>query len=154
MRGRKPIPPEMHIAMGTYRADRHGGRQAQPREGIPRCPSHLDKTARVEYRRVSRLLAECRVITEADLVPLACYAQAWSRLVEAEGRLKETGLVVKSPAGFPCISPYLSIVRGATEELRRWSVELGLTPSARTKIKAVPKQTAPRVSNRRNVEHG
>ena len=69
------------------------------------------------------------------MVALTCYAQAWGRLIEGEAKLKETGLVIKSPAGFPCISPYLSIVRGTSEELRKWASELGLTPSSRTKIK-------------------
>ena len=141
-RGRKKIPAEMHILAGTFRADRHNADAPKPKEGIPPAPKHLDKVARAEYHRVARLLKKCRTITEADLAVLTCYASAWARLIEAEMQLKTTGLIVKSPAGFPCISPYLSIVRAASEELRKLAGELGLSPAARTKLKASPAATS------------
>ncbi len=137
-RGRKPIPAELHVLQGTFRPARHAGSTPHPTAGIPPCPKHLDAVARKEYRRVGKLLAETKTLTLVDMVGLACYAQAWSRLIEGETKLRETGLVIKSPAGFPCISPFLSVVRQATEELRKWSVELGMTPAGRAKIKAPP----------------
>jgi P27 family predicted phage terminase small subunit len=96
------------------------------------------------------LLAETRTLTLADRAGLSCYAQAWSRLIEGETGLRTTGLVIRTPAGFPAISPFLSIVRQATEELRKWSAELGLTPSSRTKIKAAPPEVSDLAHRNRN----
>lgn len=135
MRGRKPLSTEMHRLCGTYRENRHGGTTPQPTAGLAPPPKHLDAMAKKEFRRVGRLLADSGVVTLAELAALACYAQAWSRMIEAETKLRETGLVVKSPAGFPCISPYLSIATKAGEEIRKWASELGLTPAARTKLR-------------------
>ena len=141
-RGRKALPAALHMARGTYRPGRHNADAPEPAKGLLPPPDHLDDTAKAEYLRAGKLLDKCRTLTQADMVGLACYAAAWSRLIEGETKLKETGLVIKSPAGFPCISPYLSIVRQATEELRKWSSELGLTPAARTKLKAAPADTS------------
>jgi P27 family predicted phage terminase small subunit len=73
---------------------------------------------------------------------------AWSRSVEAENKLKETGLIIKSPAGFPQISPYVSIAVRAGEEIRKWAQELGLTPAARAKLKTPPKEPAATLPSR------
>jgi len=137
-RGRKPLPVEIHRLRGSFRADRHNVNAPQPTSGIPACPKHLNKTAKTEYRRVGKLLAACRVITEVDRAALAAYSQAWARLVQGEIKLHETGLIIKSPNGFPCLSPYLSVVRQAAEEVRRWAAELGLSPSARTRLHVEP----------------
>ena len=138
---RPPTPVAIHKLRGTFRRDRHGGEEPQPTAGLPVAPDHLDAQAADEYYRTGKLLADCRVLTQADKAALACYAAAWSRLIEAETKLRETGLIVKSPSGFPCISPYLSIVNRAAEEIRKWSGELGLTPSARSKLKITPAET-------------
>ena len=137
-RGRKGLPVQIHKLRGTFRPDRHNADAPAPAPGLVPAPAHLDKTGKQEYRRAGKLLLRMRTLTPADMAGLACYAAAWSRLIEAQTKLRETGLVIKSPAGFPCISPYLSIVRQATEELRKWSSELGLTPASRTKLKAAP----------------
>jgi P27 family predicted phage terminase small subunit len=137
-RGRRPTPTAILKARGTFREGRRNASEPQPAPGIPAAPPYLDKAAKTEYRRVAKLLAECGAITQADRAALAAYAAAWSRLVEAELKIRETGLVVRSPAGFPTTNPYFTVVRQAAEELRKWATELGLTPSSRTKIKTAP----------------
>jgi P27 family predicted phage terminase small subunit len=52
--------------------------------------------------------------------------------------VRKFGAIVKSPEkGFPMKSPYLSIADQALETMRKLLVEFGLTPSSRSRIKAL-----------------
>ena len=134
-KGRKPLPIELHRMLGTYRANRHSGVGPELPRKVPTSPKHLDKAAKVEYSRTAKLLARCRIITDADRAALACYAQAWSRMVDAENKLRITGLILKGPNGVVYQSPFLAIANRAGAEVRKWAAELGLTPAARCKLR-------------------
>jgi P27 family predicted phage terminase small subunit len=153
-RGRKPKPLEILKLDGSYRADRHNGNPPKSAAGIPPCPKHLDAIARKEYRRIAKIMSESKTVTQAELAALTCYAQSWSRMIEAEKQLKITGLIIKSPAGFPCISPFLSVANRAAEDLRKWGGELGLSPAARMKIKVEPADVAKIPSRQRRKIEG
>jgi P27 family predicted phage terminase small subunit len=46
------------------------------------------------------------------------------------------GTVVKSPEkGFPMKSPYLCVAEATLEQMRKFLVEFGLTPSSRSRIR-------------------
>lgn len=120
MRGRKPIP-----------------RPGAPSEGLsalPRCPAHLDETARKEWRRLATPLHEAGLLTVADRAALAAYCQAWSRWVEAEEQLRKTPALLKTPSGYVQQSPWLSVANKQLELMGRFMSELGLTPAARTRL--------------------
>jgi P27 family predicted phage terminase small subunit len=74
------------------------------------------------------------VLSSVDRAALAGYCQAYGRWVEAEEKLQSTGLIIKSPSGYPIHNPYLDIATRAMKELRSFAVEFGLTPSARTRL--------------------
>ncbi len=57
-------------------------------------------------------------------------------MVEAEERLKETPALVGTPRGCVQQSPWLSIANKQLELMRRYMVELGLTPAARSRVMA------------------
>lgn len=120
MRGRKPKPDAKAANV--------------PGRALPRCPSHLDEAARNEWRRLARPMHEAGVLTIADRGALAAYCQAWSRWVEAEEKLKETPMLLKSPSGYIQQSPWLSISNKQLEIMGRYMAELGLTPSARSRL--------------------
>ena len=110
----------------------------EPQEAgkVPTCPRHLDKEGRREWRRVARRMRETGTIEERDRALLAVYCQAWSRMIHAEGELAKTGPVVKSPSGYPILSPWLSVISQSTKTIDRMAVELGLSPVSRARIKA------------------
>jgi P27 family predicted phage terminase small subunit len=74
------------------------------------------------------------VLTVADRAALAAYCQAWARWVEAEEKLKETPMLMKTPSGYVQQSPWLSIANKQMELMCRYMSELGLTPVARTRL--------------------
>lgn len=103
---------------------------------LPRCPKHLQGEARKEWGRLGRKLVECGLFADIDIGALAIYCQAWSRWVEAEAKLAEFGIVVKSPSGYLQQSPYLSIANKAMEQMTRLLVEFGMSPASRSRVSA------------------
>ena len=54
--------------------------------------------------------------------------------MEAERKLQETPPLLKTPAGYVQVSPWLTIANKERELMARYMAELGLTPSARTRL--------------------
>jgi P27 family predicted phage terminase small subunit len=103
--------------------------------GTPTCPKHLNKGARAEWKRISAELSAAGLLTNVDRAALAAYCAAYSRWTEAEDSLAKFGLVIKTPkSGYPIPNPYVGIANTALEQMRRWAVEFGMTPSARSRI--------------------
>jgi len=113
-----------------------------PNGGLPRCPAHLDGAARKEWRRLAKPLYDCGILTVADRAAFAAYCQAYSRWVEAETKLKTTPMLIKTATGYIQHSPWLSISNKQLELMGRYMSELGLTPSARTRLADVLEETA------------
>lgn len=120
MRGRRP-----NVKPGAVKL---------PSNAVPRCPKHLDRVARNEWRRLAASMHEAGVLTIADRAALAAYCQAYSRWVEAEEKLKETPMLLKTPSSYVQQSPWLNIVNKQLEIMGRFMSELGLTPVARTRL--------------------
>jgi P27 family predicted phage terminase small subunit len=139
MRGRTPQPVAYHIANGTYRRDRHGG-TPQPQAAIPKAPAGMDAAARKLWRYYAPRLVKVRVLTELDREALATYCSAAARRAKAESEIAKTGEVVRSPAGFAAVSPWLNVANKAAEIMLRYGQELGLSAAARTRIRAAPQQ--------------
>lgn len=121
MRGRKPKPKAGTLAN-------------TPMAGLPRCPAHLNEAARKEWRRLATPLHEAGILTLADRAALAAYCQSYAHWVEAEEQLRKTPALLKSPSGYVQQSPWLSVANKQLELMGRYMSELGLTPSARTRL--------------------
>ncbi len=136
MRGRKPMATVTRLVTGNPGRRPLNEREAKPRSVIPDPPELLQGAALAEWLRVTPLLAEVGLIAKLDRAVLAGYCQAWGRWVDAEGELAKTGLIVRAPNGFPMQSPYLPIVNRALDQVRQMAEQIGLSGSARSRIKA------------------
>ncbi|QDV89501.1 Phage terminase, small subunit [Phycisphaerae bacterium RAS2] len=144
MRGRKPIPTAIKRARGNPGKRPLNDHEPQPARAIPSCPEFLDEAAREEWHRVTVLLDRSGILSEIDGTLLAGYCQAYSRWQYAERQLQKYGPVVLSPdKKFPLPSPYLAIANKALEQMHKFCVEYGMTPSSRSRVTTVPR----RVSN-------
>jgi P27 family predicted phage terminase small subunit len=128
-RGRKPI-----LQAGTL--------AGAPLGALPRCPSHLCAVARKEWRRLATPLHAAGILSLADRGALAAYCQAWARWVEAEQKLKETPMLIRTPSGYAQQSPWLSIANKQLELMGRYMSELGLTPVARARLPETVSRTS------------
>jgi P27 family predicted phage terminase small subunit len=79
----------------------------------------------------------CHLLSVADVVPLAAYCAAYSRWRIAEEALARTGgeLIIKTRVGVKQ-NPLVRIARGAADQMLYCAAQLGLTPSARSRIAA------------------
>jgi P27 family predicted phage terminase small subunit len=134
--GRKPKPTALKLIQGTYRPDRANANEPKPKPGIPLCPKFLQGEARETYRKVAKKLARIGLLTEIDEMALAMLCQSWAEYLEASEKLRETGMLVKSPNGFPMMNPYLVIANAAVKKVRALLVEFGMSPSSRSRISA------------------
>jgi P27 family predicted phage terminase small subunit len=111
--------------------------------GIPTCPSHLDKLAKAEWKRMAALLKPLGLLSHADRAAFAIYCQMWSRWVQAEEKIAETALTytTKDANGNPKAliqSPYVGIANRAAEICHKFLTEFGFTPSSKTRVAAAP----------------
>ncbi len=135
-RGRKPAPTIVKLMTNTRR-DRINQNEAKVPTGVPRCPPHLDKEAKAEWRRISKELSGAGLLSMVDRAALAAYCQLWSRWVEAENAVRKTGLILKGENGY-YQNPYLAVANKAMEKMCRVLTEFGMTPSSRSRVHAAP----------------
>jgi len=112
--------------------------EANPEPSIPECPEELSDEAKKEWERVSAELLPMGLLSRIDRAALAGYCQAWATWIEAQASLREYGVIIRSPSGFPMLSPYLSVANKAFEQMRMMLAEFGMSPSSRTRVHAVP----------------
>lgn len=134
MRGRKPKPTRLKLIDGNPGKRPINGREPQPPSAQPTCPAHLNPSAKAEWKRLARDLNRIGLLTLIDRAALAAYCQSYGRWVEAERKLKETPLLLKTPAGYVQHSPWLTIANKERELMAKYMAELGLTPSARSRL--------------------
>lgn len=137
MPGPPPQPTRIKSLRGNPGKRALNAGEPEPRRGVPSCPSHLDPAAKKEWRRVARLLEEVGLLTLVDRAALALYCAAWARWVDAEEKLAASGPVLKSATGRYYPNPLVAISRQAARDIRAWAMEFGLTPSARSRMRAV-----------------
>jgi len=143
MRGHKPKPTHLKLLEGNPGKRAINGAEPQPARGIPTCPAHLSPPAKAEWKRLAQDLHRIGLLTLVDRGALAAYCQSWGRWVEAERKLQETPPLLKTPAGYVQISPWLTIANKERELMARYMGELGLTPSSRSRL-AVQIPTGPK----------
>ena len=132
MRGRRPRATALKLLDGSL--DPRSAREVTPPRTRPSCPAHLTPTAKTEWKRLATVLHDLGLLTQIDRTVLAAYCQAYGRWVEAERRLAETPPLLKTPAGYVQMSPWIAISNKQVELMVRLMAELGLTPSARSRL--------------------
>lgn len=156
IRGRRPLPSRVKEMRGNPGHRPLNDAEPTLPPDMPPCPRHLSREARHEWRRMSRQLHEAGILTKIDRTALAAYCQLYARWVKAEQEVERLGEVVKAPTGYPIQNPYLSVANTALKLMHGYLVEFGMTPSARSRVKAKkPKdQTATRREKFLGIVHG
>ena len=144
LKGRTPKPTALKIKQGNP------GKRAlnrtepkTPRDESLRAPEYLSGAARREWLRLRKRLAPAGLLTPLDADILALYCQAHTRWVEAEEHVQRIGPVVKTKSGNLVPNPYLAIANRAMDQMLVYARELGMTPSARSRIQVAPTPTGP-----------
>lgn len=115
-------------------------REPQPPPAIPPCPEFLDPVAQAEWRRIAPHLKEEQLLTHIDRATLAAYCQCWARWQQAEAVIETEGLTITGPTGWVQPAPAVGISLKMLTAMKGYAVQLGLSPSARSRIQIdVPK---------------
>lgn len=142
-RGQKPIPTALHALRGTYSATRHGRDRAG--EPVPEgdlaaeAPEWMTPGQR-ECWAYAMAHAPAGLLKAIDRAMLAVWVEAEDRhrtAMQQQARLdagSSLPLLTKGRDGQPIASPYLRIIRQASETMLRAAVELGFSPAARPRL--------------------
>ncbi len=111
---RKRKPDNVHILAGTYNTTKHGDKKRKvviKSDGM-KAPGWLDKLGRAEWARIIELFKTQNIYTNADVAILAAYCNMYSVLQQ-------------DPESYSAAQ---------YTQLRMCAIELGLTPSSRSKL--------------------
>jgi P27 family predicted phage terminase small subunit len=141
--GRPPIPTALKILAGNPGKRPVNDREPKLEIRAPECPEHLDDVARREWDRVAAILLRMRVLTEADEIALANLCMTYSTLIDAQTKLKASGLLCKTQSGYVQANPLLSVVNKCINIINKIQSEFGLTPAARVRLHAEASEEKP-----------
>jgi len=134
--GRKPKPTRLKLITGNPGKRPLNKKEPKPKQTVPACPDFVQGEARKTWQKISKKLHRIGLLTEIDGMALAVLCQSWAEYLEASAKLRETGMLVKSPNGYPMMNPYLSISNQAVKKVRSLLAEFGMSPSSRSRITA------------------
>lgn len=135
MAGRRPKPTALKKLAGN--PGKRPLNNAEPKYPLinTRPPRFLDLEARRIWRKMLGELSAAGVLTQVDEAMLAVFCQTWSTYVSAVKRLHEEGDIIVTEKGSAYKHPLVMIRDTAADQLRKFAVEFGLTPSSRSRIK-------------------
>jgi P27 family predicted phage terminase small subunit len=143
MRGRKPVPTELHVLSGTYRSTRHGrDRRGEPvadGELAPLAPSWMSESQQEGWRYAIEH-APRGLLKPIDAGVLSIWVIAEDdhrRASEAQARLDRDNalpMLTKDGKGNPAVSPYQVIKKNAALLMLKSASELGFSPASRPRL--------------------
>lgn len=133
-RGRPPKPTALKVLEGNPGKSPLNQNEPKPEKKAPNCPSWLLPDAKKEWRRLSKELEAMGLLTRIDMAAFAGYCQAYARWKEAEEFISKHGSILKTASGYIQQIPQVSIAQQNLKQMRNFCSELGLTPSARSRL--------------------
>jgi len=142
MRGKRPKPTALKRLTGNPGKRPLNDDEPMPALVIPECPEWLNSLGRAEWDRIARELHAAGCIAEIYRTPLAAHCMLYARWLKAEGQVAATGGdVLTSTEGGLYFNPWRGVADKALSNLLATSEMFGMTPSSKSRIKAVKQDT-------------
>ena len=154
MPGRKPKPTKLKVLEGNPGKRPLNNKEPVPDSDLPSSPPHLDDVGRQEWDRVASELKELGILTGIDMAVFAAYCHSYSVWVDATIKIQKSGTIIKAPSGYPVQNPLVSVARNAQNQMLKALVELGMTPSSRSRITIEPKEKKNAILDRKKRKNG
>lgn len=133
--GRRPRPVALKVLQGE-RPSRINDDELPVPPGPPTPPSGMSAGVAADYAELVRLLEPTGVLCALDGPALAAFAQVMATHRAAAALESEVGVLVRDEKGRPRINPVARVRRDAGRDIMRWATEFGMTPAARSSIRA------------------
>ena len=141
-RGRPPKPTAIKILEGNPGNRPLNKNEPKPINKAPECPDWLEEEAKKEWKRLATELEKIGLLTKVDMAAFAGYCQSYARWKEAEEFISKHGSILKTASGYIQQIPQVSIAQQNLKQMRNFCSELGLTPSARSRLQVNNKNNA------------
>ena len=137
-RGRKPIPNEIKEIKGTLEKSRliDNPMIVQINNEIPQAPEDLNNEAKKIWQITCDELKRNGILATVDLGLIEAYCAELAMYKEAVRQIKKTSPLVKTPSGYPMVSPWQTIRKQSLKAATDLAQLFGVTPSARTRVGA------------------
>jgi P27 family predicted phage terminase small subunit len=134
--GPAPTPTHLKIIRGD-RKDRINKSEPKPdKTKEPKMPDWLSDDAKKVWKRTLKQLRAMGLLFEADQDVIVAYVNAVVNYQKASELVDRSGVLIKGRRDGVVKNPAVQIQRDAATLIRMLAGELGLTPSARTRLKA------------------
>ena len=132
-RGRKPNSEKVNRVRNNPGKRKPKKREPTPAGALPTAPAYLNAGGVREWKHQAKAMAATGLLTGADHGVLAAYCASYSRWCAAQKHLNKA-TVVKAGNGTDIPSPWLAVSNKAQDQFVKLAGELGLTPTARTRL--------------------
>ena len=136
----RPAPLKLIEGRGNGR-DSGGRKVPKPpafRRLPPKPPAWLSREALAEWKRVLPELQRLGITKELDAAALTAYCETWELFKQARDEVAESGITIvnrgSNGAEQYAPNPAVGTMLKASQQLRAWCAEFGLTPSAEMKL--------------------
>lgn len=135
-RGPAPRPTALKLLHGERHKDRINTDEPTPRPVLPELPDDVSDEVRAVWDETLAELEAMDLACAADAAALRCFCEAVVVHRKASAELASTPLLTITAQGNLIRNPALPVQRDAANTIRMFAQEFGLTPSARSGIRA------------------
>ena len=139
-RGRKPTPTPLKVVAGNPGKRPLPENEPKPQIGpIEPPPAVADNDlALAEWNYIVPLMVSARIVSQVDRAALAAYCESYARWMACEDLANKSVPLVMGSNDVLKENPAMRVARLERRECIRYAAELGITPSARTRVVALP----------------
>jgi P27 family predicted phage terminase small subunit len=139
MRGRKPKPTWLKIVAGNPGHRPLNTDEPQPEGALVDAPETFTPAQRRLWCSTLANVPE-GLLRKLDVGIFASYIVNFAEFLEADRRVQEMGMVVRTPQGQPMHNPFVTARNRANTAMTKAASELGFTPSSRSRVKVSGKK--------------
>ena len=140
--GRKPKPPQLRIADGTHRNDRHGQKKAVGSEKVlnevPKPPTGKGKNFQKWWKHYAGEMLATGTLTARDIAPLEVLCDAQEELAAAMQTMDQAEidgmLYLPTMGGAMVKHPVFTVISSLRKTILTYQLNLGFTPTGRSKV--------------------
>lgn len=151
MRTRPCKPVSLHLAEGTFRPGRHAKVSATSGiqlEAVPPPRDSLQENGKAKWHSIGEILQARGLLQGRYLDALEMLCRAYDRAASYQATLSEAGEFYTTARGVVVAHPAVRLLATARDEIRRYLIEFGMTPSSSNGIDLPPAAPHRGVPNR------